>query len=222
MFSWYAHEFETVEINNSFYRLPEQKTFCRWKDVAPSGFVFAVKASRFITHIKRLKDAADSLDLLLSRAEPLGGSLGPILFQLPPRWRLNLERLADFLSVLPSRHRYAIEFRDDSWYVPRVYDLLHRSNIAFCIHDWHEMPCPQILTADFTYIRFHGSGIRYGGLYPEKQLQQWADRLRGWKSKLGAAYVYFNNDIGGHAIRNARSLRTLMGISQKHFHPAAS
>jgi uncharacterized protein YecE (DUF72 family) len=222
MFSWYTREFETVEINNSFYRLPEQKIFRRWKDLAPPGFIFAVKASRFITHIKRLKDAGDSLDLLLTRAEPLGASLGPILFQLPPRWKVNLERLADFLDILPSRHRYAIEFRDESWYVPQVYDLLHHSNVALCIHDWRETACPQVLTANFTYIRFHGSGIRYGGLYPRGQLERWADRLRSWESKLRAAYVYFNNDIGGHAVRNARSLTTLMGVSQKHCHPAAS
>jgi uncharacterized protein YecE (DUF72 family) len=222
MFSWYTREFNTVEINNSFYRLPEQRTFRRWKELAPPGFIFAVKASRFITHIKRLKDAAEALDLFFARAEPLGGSLGPILFQLPPRWKVNLERLGDFLNLLPPRHHYAIEFRDESWYVNQVYDLLHRSNVAFCIHDWGEMPNPQVLTADFTYIRFHGSGTRYGGLYPERQLQKWADRLRGWESELFAAYVYFNNDIGGHAIRNARSLRTLMGISQTHILPAAS
>jgi len=222
MFSWYTREFETVEINNSFYRLPEKKTFRSWKDAAPPGFIFAVKASRFITHMKRLKDAGDSLDLLLTRAEPLGASLGPILFQLPPRWKSNVERLADFLSILPSRHHYAIEFRDQSWYVPQVYDLLHRSNVALCIHDWRAIPCPRALTSNFTYIRFHGSGVNYGGLYPMEQLQNWADRLRNWQSQLSSAYVYFNNDIGGHAIRNARTLRTLMGISQKYLQPTAS
>jgi uncharacterized protein YecE (DUF72 family) len=222
MFLWYTREFDTVEINNSFYRLPEQKTFRRWKDLAPSGFIFSVKASRFITHIKRLKDAADSIDLFFARAEPLGESLGPILFQLPPRWKMNRERLADFLSILPPRHRYSIEFRDESWYVPPVYDLLHRFNVAICIHDWREMPWPKPLTADFTYIRFHGSGTRYGGDYPEKELREWARRLCRWESKLSAAYVYFNNDIGGHAIRNARSLRAFMGVSTKHVLPAVS
>jgi uncharacterized protein YecE (DUF72 family) len=222
MFSWYRREFDTVEVNNSFYRLPEQKTFRSWKDLAPPGFCFAVKASRFITHVKRLKDAADSIDLFLARAEPLAESLGPILFQLPPRWKVNLDRLAGFLSILPTGHRYSIEFRDESWCVPQVYDLLHRFNVAFCIHDWREMPWPKPLTADFTYIRFHGSGTRYGGDYPQNQLQEWADRLREWGSKLSAAYVYFNNDIGGHAIRNARSLRTLIATLPKRFLPVAS
>ena len=222
MFSWYAHEFDTVEINNSFYRLPEQKTFRVWKEIAPPGFIFAVKASRFITHIKRLKDAADAIDLFLMRAEPLGKSLGPILFQLPPHWKVNVERLAGFLTILPQHHRYSIEFRDESWYVPQVYDLLRRFNVALCIHDWREMPWPKPLTADFIYIRFHGSGTKYGGDYPEKQLQEWANRLREWKSKSSAAYVYFNNDIDCHAIRNARSLRSLMGIPTKFVHPVTS
>jgi len=214
MFPWYAREFDTVEINNSFYRLPEEKTFQHWRELAPRGFVFAVKASRFITHIKRLKDAEDSIDLFFSRARPLGPTLGPVLFQLPPRWKLNLERLSDFLDILPRGHRYCIEFRDETWCVPQVYDLLARYNIAYCIHDWREMPWPEQLTADFTYVRFHGSGTRYGGDYPEAHLRRWADRLLAWKSQLSAAYLYFNNDIGGHAIRNARTLRELLGLQQ--------
>ncbi len=214
MFSWYARDFHTVEINNSFYRLPEEKTFQSWRDLAPPGFIFAVKASRFITHIKRLRDAADSIDLLLSRAKPLGPTFGPILFQLPPRWKLNLDRLAEFLSILPRGHRYSLEFRDESWCVPQVYDLLARYNVAYCIHDWREMPWPKQLTADFTYIRFHGSGTRYGGDYPDSQLRDWADRLRDMQRQLRAAYVYFNNDIGGHAIRNARKLKQLLGVEQ--------
>ena len=210
MFSWYAREFHTVEINNSFYRLPEEQTFAKWKEMAPPGFVFAVKASRFITHIKRLKDAEATIDLFFSRAKPLGPALGPVLFQLPPNWKLNLERLTEFLSVLPPAHRYSLEFRDQSWCVPQVYELLRRHNVAFCIHDWHGMPWPKELTADFTYIRFHGSGIRYGGDYPLKELQAWAGRLLEWEPKLLAAYIYFNNDTGGHAIRNARTLREML------------
>ena len=214
MFSWYAREFHTVEINNSFYRLPEEKTFQSWRDLAPPGFIFAVKASRFITHIKRLRDAADSIDLFLARAKSLGQTLGPILFQLPPRWMLNLERLREFLSILPPGHRYSVEFRDESWCALQVYDLLARSNVAYCIHDWREMPWPKQLTADFTYIRFHGSGSCYGGDYPDSQLRDWADRLRDMQRRLRAAYVYFNNDIGGHAIRNARKLKQLLGVEQ--------
>ena len=210
MFSWYAREFHTVEINNSFYRLPEEKTFQAWRELAPQGFIFAVKASRFITHIKRLKDAKDSVDLLFSRAAPLGPTLGPILFQLPPRWKLNLDRLADFLNVLPKGHQFSIEFRDESWNSTAVFDMLRSHNVALCIHDWREMPWPKELTADFTYVRFHGSGHCYGGNYPDEHLREWAQRLEGWKSHLREAYVYFNNDIGGHAIRNARTLREML------------
>jgi len=210
MFPWYAREFNTVEINNSFYRLPEEKTFQRWKDLAPPRFIFAVKASRFITHIKRLKDARNSIDLLMSRVEPLGPALGPVLFQLPPRWKVNVERLPEFLSLLPKGPSFVIEFRDESWYTRQVYELLRRHNVALCIHDWREMPWPKQLTANFTYIRFHGSGSRYGGSYPNAHLCEWADRIRSWKGRLGEIFVYFNNDIGGHAIRNALSLREML------------
>jgi len=210
MLPWYSREFHTVEINNSFYRLPEEKTFQQWKDMAPPGFLFAVKASRFITHIKRLKNVADAIDLFFSRAKPLGPALGPVLFQLPPRWKANIERLIEFLSILPKQHKYAVEFRDESWCTPRVYDLLRRHNVALCIHDWREMPWPKELTADLTYIRFHGSGSCYGGNYPDERLRTWAELIRSWRPRIDHAFIYFNNDIGGHAIRNARTLRTML------------
>jgi uncharacterized protein YecE (DUF72 family) len=210
MFSWYAREFHTVEINNSFYRLPEKKTFAHWKALAPPDFIFAVKASRFITHIKRLKDAEHSVDLLFSRAQPLGAALGPALFQLPPRWKLNLDRLSDFLTILPARHKFSLEFRDASWYAPQVYQLLRQRNVALCIHDWREMPWPKELTANFSYLRFHGSGARYGGNYSEALLRYWAETIRSWQGQLKEVFVYFNNDSGGHAIRNARSLAYML------------
>ncbi len=210
MFSWYAREFHTVEINNSFYRLPEERTFQNWNAQAPPGFIFAVKASRFITHIKRLRDAADSIDLFLSRAKPLGTTLGPVLFQLPPNWKLNLGRLAEFLDILPKKYKYVVEFRDLSWCVPQVYDLLRTHNVAFCVHDWRDMPWPKELTADFTYLRFHGSGSCYGGNYPDQHLRSWSNLLESWNPQLREAFIYFNNDIGGHAIRNARTLRSLL------------
>ena len=217
MFSWYAREFDTVEINNSFYRLPEAKTFQRWKELAPPGFIFAVKASRFITHIKRLKDAAESVHLFFERARPLGSTLGPILFQLPPNWKLNLDRLSEFLAILPGRHKYVLEFRDENWCTEQVYELLRGHNVAFCIHDWREMAWPKVLTADFTYIRFHGSGSRYGGNYSDEVLAQWAGQIRQWESQVRDTFIYFNNDIGGHAIRNARSLRQVL---ESHGSPA--
>ncbi|MBV9341429.1 MAG: DUF72 domain-containing protein [Acidobacteria bacterium] len=219
MFSWYAREFHTVEINNSFYRLPERKTFTRWKELSPPGFVFAVKASRFITHIKRLKDVEDSIELLFSRLEPLGSSLGPVLFQLPPKLQANIERLSHFVSLLPRGGQYAIEFRDQSWSKDEIYEILRRRNVALCIHDWREMAWPAELTADFTYMRFHGSGSRYGGDYPRPILKKWARRIRSWQPRLSRIFIYFNNDIGGHAVRNARCLRQLLEVGEGRSRP---
>lgn len=210
MLGRYAQEFSTVEINNSFYRLPDGRTFDAWKKQVSPGFLFAVKASRFITHIKRLKDADDAVQLLLERAAPLGDALGPILFQLPPNWKLNVERLREFLGVLPAGRQFAMEFRDPSWSVSPVYDLLRRYNVAFCIHDWREMGWPQAVTADFIYIRFHGSGQRYGGSYPDSVLRGWASQIHDWSAQGQRIFAYFNNDIGGHAIRNARTLREML------------
>lgn len=215
MLQRYAQEFNTVEINNSFYRLPEEKTFRAWKAQAGPGFLFAVKASRFITHIKRLKDVGDAVQLLMERCRPLEESLGPILFQLPPQWKLNLERLDSLLHALPAGLQAAVEFRDASWNNEEVFALLHRHNVALCIHDWREMPWPEQLTADFAYVRFHGSGQRYGGNYPETVLSTWSQKLKRWGRSLRHAFVYFNNDIGGHAVRNARALREMLQESNR-------
>lgn len=210
MLPWYAREFETVEINNSFYRLAEEKTFAHWKESVPPGFIFAVKASRFITHIKRLKDARASLDLFFSRAHPLGDSLGPILFQLPPRWKANPERLQEFVELLPRDQKSVIEFRDETWCCPEIYRILRNAGVALCLHDWRETTWPREITADFSYVRFHGSGTRYGGNYPTDHLQHWATKIQAWEGELQDIFVYFNNDIGGHAIRNAKTLRSML------------
>jgi uncharacterized protein YecE (DUF72 family) len=213
MLERYAKEFDTVEINNSFYRLPEERTFRTWKTTVGPGFLFAVKASRFITHIKKLKDSEAAIHLLMERCRPLGTSLGPVLFQLPPNWKVNLERLDAFLQVLPPGFQAAVEFRDPSWNNDQVFALLRQHNVALCIHDWREMPWPEELTADFAYVRFHGSGQRYGGSYPEEALRNWSEKLRRWGRSLGQAFIYFNNDIGGHAFRNARTLREMLAES---------
>lgn len=210
MLAWYAQEFHTVEINNSFYRLPEEKTFELWRQIVPPGFLFAVKASRFLTHMKRLKDPEDPIKLFFSRANHLGDRLGPVLFQLPPKWKADLDRLRGFLGVLPNGHQYVIEFRDDSWYTREVCELLRKHNVALCVHDWHTAPWARELTANFTYIRFHGTSGRYAGHYPDEMLQGWAKQIQDWGDRLSAVFAYFNNDVGGHAIRNARTLRMLL------------
>jgi uncharacterized protein YecE (DUF72 family) len=172
--------------------------------------LFAVKASRFITHIKRLKDPEDSVRLLFARAASLGSSLGLILFQLPPKWKVDLDRLEGLLGALPKQQRYVFEFRHESWAKDSVYELLRSYNAALCINDWHQGTWPMELTADFTYIRFHGTGGHYSGNYPDHVLLDWARRIRGWQKRLTSVFAYFNNDVKGHAVRNARSLRAML------------
>lgn len=212
MFPFYAKTFDTVEINNTFYRLPLPTTFDSWRENSPGNFLFAVKGSRFITHMKKLKDPVTSSQKFFAGVERLGRKLGPILFQLPPRWNLNTERLTLFLEALPEDHKYVFEFRDESWLVKEVYEILRKHNVAFCIHDLAHMQTPLEITADFTYIRFHGPGAaKYRGSYSMRVLQDWAERTTTWRRNLSAIYVYFNNDIGGHAINNAKTLRELLG-----------
>lgn len=211
-FARYARDFDTVEINNTFYRLPEAGVFERWGQAAPSGFLYAFKASRYLTHLKKLKDPGAPLDKLISRARQAGGSLGPFLYQLPPHWRVNLERLQIFLQVLPGDLIHVLEFRDDSWFCPEVKDLLSRFGAAFCIHDHPDVEaCPSWGTADTIYLRLHGPGeVAYAGSYPEAFLQQTAERITAWQKEGRTVFVYFNNDLGGHAVCNALALKHLL------------
>lgn len=211
MLAFYAQHFDTVEINNSFYHLPSATTFDSWRDNSPEKFLFAVKGSRFITHMKKLKAPQASTRKFFLGAERLEQKLGPILLQLPPRWRVNPGRLEEFLKPLPKEHRYVFEFRDQSWLVKEVYDLLRKHNAAFCIHDLSAQQTPLEITADFTYIRFHGPGeAKYSGSYSSQRLKKWAERINGWRKELLTVYAYFNNDIGGCAVRNARDLLQLV------------
>jgi uncharacterized protein YecE (DUF72 family) len=211
MLTFYAQHFDTVEINNSFYRLPANSTFDAWRETAPEKFLFAVKGSRFITHMKKLKDPESSTAKFFRGAERLLEKLGPILFQLPPRWHLNSQRLAEFLETLPKEHKYSFEFRDSSWHIAQVYDLLRKHNCAFCIYDLSGSETPLEVTADFTYIRFHGpTEARYAGSYPTQTLTKWARRIEEWQKSLSDVYVYFNNDVGGHALENAQKLKELV------------
>src|SRR5512146_1105960 len=185
MLEFYVRHFDTVELNNSFYKLPAVAAFRGWRDSTPPGFCFAVKASRFITHNKKLKDPENALQNFLPRAAELGPKLGPILFQLPPRWRVNVERLEEFLSVLPGRHHYVFELREPTWHSDRVYETLHRHNAALCIFHLAGFQSPVELTADFTYLRLHGPGGKYQGSYSH-ELVEWAQRIRDWQRKLKA------------------------------------
>jgi uncharacterized protein YecE (DUF72 family) len=205
----YAAHFDTVEINNTFYRLPEASSFKEWRRRAPHDFEYAVKASRFLTHMKKLKDPQAPIARFFDRARYLGPALGPVLFQLPPRWPLNIERLQEFLEALPRRRRYAIEFRDPSWYADDVLARLASRRVALCLHDMTGSESGKRVTGPFVYVRFHGSqGVRkYCGTYSDNTLDEWAqwlsDRLRAGLP----VYAYFNNDADGHAPRDAVRLR---------------
>ena len=211
MLSHYLRHFDTVELNNSFYRLPTEAAFDCWREAVPEGFVFAVKGSRFITHNKKLKDPENALTNLLPRAERLGNKLGPILWQLPPRWRLNAERLEEFLEALPKKFRYAFEFREASWHNPEIFALLRRHNAAYCIYQLAGYHTEHEITADWTYIRLHGpTEHKYAGSYSAEQLAHWAEWIAEHSERLSAIYIYFDNDQAGYAAHNAMRLRELV------------
>ena len=202
-----------MELNNPFYRLPEAATFARWREAVPADFRFAVKASRFITHLKRLREPAEPLALLLGRVAPLGSALGPILFQLPPTFQLDLDRLRDFLHALPERHEWTVEFRHPSWNHPEVYELLGRRRVALCIPVGGKVQPDLVTTAPFAYLRMHAGAGQSGG-FTDDQLAAWAGRVRGLRGAGKEVYVYFNNDWEGHAVRDAERLRALLEVDR--------
>lgn len=206
---YYSKLFNTVEINNSFYMLPASKTFTEWKKTSPRGFIFSVKASRFITHMKKLKADAASIRRFFSHAGKLGEKMGPVLFQLPPKWKINAERLSQFLSRLPKGHRYTFEFRNHTWYDKSVYELLKKYNCAFCIYELEHHLSPLEVTADFVYVRLHGPGNKYQGSYTDTALKKWARQCRKWQEKGKDVYIYFDNDQAGFAAFNAKRLKEL-------------
>jgi uncharacterized protein YecE (DUF72 family) len=206
----YAAEFRTVELNNTFYRLPTADAVDGWRRGSPARFVFAVKGSRYLTHVKRLGETqgiAKLFDVVLR----LGPKLGPVLWQLPPRMKPDLERLDTFLRALPRGVRHAFEFRDAAWYSEEVCGVLDARGAAFCEHDLVRGADgaglrPPRLTGDFRYVRFHGATGKYEGRYGADGLARWARELA---SSRGDSWVYFNNDIGGHAFMDARLLQAL-------------
>jgi uncharacterized protein YecE (DUF72 family) len=207
---WYAGQFPTAEINGSFYRTPSLAAVRAWRDQTPSDFVFAWKASKFITHWKRLSEkSANSIALIEERLKILGRKAGPVLFQLPPQFTANRERLASFLEMLPRRRRYAFEFRHASWYEAPILDLLRDHNAALCISDHYEAPAPWEATADFVYVRGHGPGGAYEDNYTDAQLRRYMREIRTWR-RARAVYVYFDNDYKGAAPADARRLMRML------------
>ena len=209
-FDEYKKNFETVEINNSFYKLPSDKTFRQWALAAQKGFTYAIKASRFITHVKKLAVDMDSISLLLSRVDKLKEKLGPILFQLPPGWMVDVERFRKFLEKIPYGYRYTFEFRNTSWYKKEIYELLKQHHCAFCIYELAGHTSPKEITADFVYIRLHGPGNKYQGSYTDETLKNWAKLCMQWRNSGLDVYVYFDNDQNGYAAFYALTLKQMV------------
>jgi uncharacterized protein YecE (DUF72 family) len=206
----YSEHLPSVELNNTFYQLPDKESVAQWREQTPAGFTFAVKASRYITHMKKLKDPDQGVPNFLEAVAPLGDQMGPILFQLPPRWHFNPERLAAFLDYLPADRRYAFEFRDPSWFDDRAYDLLARHGAAFCIYHMHDCASPREITADFIYVRLHGTTGTYQGGYSARQLSGWAGAFSAWLDQGKDIFCYFNNDESGRAPRDAQQLQQML------------
>jgi uncharacterized protein YecE (DUF72 family) len=210
MLAHYIQHFDTVELNNTFYKLPAKTSLLTWRESTPPHFHFAVKGSRFLTHMKKLNNAQDGLNRFLDAVDALGPKLGPILFQLPPNWELDLDRLAAFLALLPGYRRCVFEFRNPTWNTAQTYDLLAKHNAGYCIFDLNGYLSPFQVTADFSYIRLHGPGGKYQGSYTEAALEKWAVQIDEWSKRLAAVYVYFDNDDSGYAPRNALRLKALL------------
>ena len=216
-FGYYARHFDTVEINNTFYRLPTEDAVVRWREHAPDGFVYAVKASRFLTHVKRLNNVEVALERFMDVVTLLRDHLGPILCQFPEtfhRTDVNERRLRTFFGMLPPKPPFVMEFRHESWFTDDVYSLMADYDVGLCIVSDPKRPTHVQVTSNVVYVRFHGPRQkRYRGSYPEVQLREWADRIADL-ARGKDAYIYFNNDWKGHAIRNAMRLRELLGLPE--------
>jgi len=206
---FYCGQFNTVELNSTFYRMPSESTAAEWARGTPPEFVVAVKGSRYVTHVRRLNDVAGPVSDFVARISPLGTKLGPVLWQLPPGLARDDERLKRFLEVLPRSARHAVEFRHQSWWHEDVYALLREHAIALCLIDWPGFRSPVVATTDFIYLRFHGSGTLYGGLYGDDSLAWWAEAATTIATNPRTVYAYFNNDANACAVRNALTFRGL-------------
>jgi len=210
MLEHYVLHFKSVELNNCFYHLPQQKTLEQWRNTVPAGFIFSAKASRYISHMKKLKDPVTSIKKFFDRIIVLEEKLGPILFQLPPHWHFNRERLERFLAVLSRDFRYTFEFRDSSWINDESCELLTRYDAAFCIYELDGYRSPKEITTDFVYIRLHGPDGPYQGNYDKQALSGWANTISTWAGKGLSVYCYFDNDEAGYAPRNALQLQSML------------
>lgn len=207
---YYAGQFRSVEINSSFYHLPAAATLQHWHDATPDDFVFTAKASRYITHLKKLNQPRQILPPLLERLAVLEEKLGALLFQLPPHWHFNAERLAALLDVVNGDCRCAFEFRDPSWFNEQCYTLLTQHHAALCLYELDGFLSPEQVTADFVYVRLHGPGAAYRGRYGDDTLADWARACTRWAASGRQVYLYFDNDERAYAVHNAASLQAMI------------
>ncbi len=207
---FYAGAFDTVEINATFYRLPKPEYVDGWRWAVPDDFLFSIKGSRYLTHVKRLGDSGEPVDRFFDLMGRLGQKAGPVLWQLPPNFQRDNDRLATFAGDLPGGWRHTFEFRHPSWFNAEVYEILERAGAGLCISDHPQTPADTVLTSGWTYIRFHNGTA--GGSYSRRQLEKWAQRIHKFREAGADIYAYFNNDWMGYAIENARQLKKMLGV----------
>lgn len=212
--SYYAEKFNTVEINTTFYHLPLPQTVKRWYAQVPKEFIFSVKASRYITHLKRLHECEEALENFYSAIQFLQEKLGPILFQLPPSFACDYEKLKQFLSLLKKEYHYAFEFRSPGWYSDEIYRLLHKNKIALCITDMNGKLSPLEVTSRFVYLRLHGPKRAYKGSYGEKKLTIWKERILEWRRQRKKVFAYFDNDEKSFATQDALLISKLLSFEK--------
>lgn len=214
--SYYMERFKTVELNNSFYRMPDKSTFENWRAAVPDDFIFSVKVYRYITHLKKLIDSDETLNTFLENAGALKEKAGPLLFQMPPSFRFNSERLISFLKKLPDSFRYTFEFRNKTWWNDEAYRILEDYNISFCQFQLAGVITPKVVTSDLVYIRLHGpTSHKYQGSYTNETLAEWADQFKKWQKDGREVYCYFDNDDSGYAAWNALVLDNMVNGKQK-------
>ena len=208
-FDYYCRHFDTLELNVSFYHLPKKEVFKDWRRRAGKNFVFGIKGSRYITQMKKLKECQEPVKRFFRNAEGIKNDKDVVLWQLPPRFKANAERLVEFLKNLPKKWRYAFEFREKSWLTDEIYKILRQNKIALVFQDNPGWSITREVTADFVYLRFHGRTQLYSSCYTERELRQWAKKIRNWRSQGLDSYAYFNNDALGYAVENAQTLKKL-------------
>lgn len=210
---YYSSEFSTVEINTTFYHSPLQTTIDNWYAKVPKDFTFSIKASRYLTHIKRLKNCRESVDYFYRNIRNLKSKIGPILIQLPPSFKADKDRLIEFIGYLNNKYMHVFEFRHPSWFSPEIYKILSKNNIALCITDLNGKLSPEVITAHFTYIRLHGPQRAYTGSYGPSGLKKWQKRIEEWINSKTSVYCYFDNDDKGYAIKDAQKIKEMLNIS---------